>query len=122
MVVVLIGLGGILGTISRYALGKLVTEKTGSSFPTGTLLINISGAFLLTFILQSTLGTFLPPYLLQALTTGYLGAYTTFSTFTHETLQLMQENRYLIAITYLAATVMFGLLAAWAGIAFAALI
>lgn len=116
MTYLLVGAGGVLGAICRYLLGRLVTTKTGSGFPTGTMVINISGAFVLSLLLHGAIRwSALEPHFLLALTTGFLGAYTTFSTFAYEAIQLLQEGEYLPATGYLLATAVLGLAASWAG-------
>ncbi|MHB1420359.1 MAG: fluoride efflux transporter CrcB [Bacillota bacterium] len=111
----LVGIGGVMGAICRYLIGKLIMSRTGGGFPTGTLVINISGAFVLSLILNGILRSSLEPQLLLALTTGFLGAYTTFSTFSYEVFQLLQESEYIPAAGYLLATATLGLMAAWIG-------
>jgi len=113
-----VGIGGVLGAISRYAISKAINERIGFVFPVGTLVVNITGAFLLSLLLglgiahQGPAGKGLE----LALTTGFLGAYTTFSTFSYEALQLIQDGEHFRALGYVTLSVIFGLLAAWLGI------
>lgn len=114
---IFVGIGGVFGAISRYAISKAINEKTGSLLPLGTWVVNITGAFLLSFLLGlgfaswSTMGKDLE----LALTTGFLGAYTTFSTFSYETFQLIQDGEFLRALEYVLLSVILGLAAAWLG-------
>jgi fluoride exporter len=103
---VVVGVGGILGSITRYALGKWVSEKYNTIIPMGTLLINISGAFLLGIVSSIYIGGNL--YLLLA--EGYLGAYTTFSTFMYEGFNLFQEKEKKNAVKYILGTLFLGII------------
>ncbi len=112
MIVLLgIGLGGMLGAVGRYLLGRLIMEKWRGTYPLGTFLINISGAYILCFISAylSHSVTF-SPVLKSALTTGFLGAYTTFSTFAYEVVKLLEDNEKLTAIGYTPAAQFFSAL------------
>src|SRR4051812_7589447 len=103
---VIVGVGGILGSITRYALGIWISEKYDTTIPIGTLLINISGAFLLGIVCSIyTSGNL---YLLLA--EGYLGAYTTFSTFMYEGFNLFQENEKKNAAKYILGTLFLGII------------
>lgn len=118
MLYIYVGLGGIFGAIARYAISKAVNEKTRSTFPVGTWMVNITGAFLLSLFLglgivqKSPMGKELE----LALTTGFIGAYTTFSTFSYETFQLIQDGEHFRALEYVLANVIIGLAAAWLGV------
>ncbi|AFV11557.1 camphor resistance protein CrcB [Thermacetogenium phaeum DSM 12270] len=117
MIVLLgIGLGGMLGAVGRYFLGRLIMEKWKGTYPLGTFLINISGAYILCFLLAYlSHGVTFSPVLKSALTTGFLGAYTTFSTFAYEVVKLLEDNEKLTAIGYTCSTVFFGLTFGWLG-------
>ena len=111
-----IGLGGFLGANVRYMLTIWVAAKWGSTFPYGTLVINLSGSFLLCLLVEvfSTYLTF-PPSLRLALTVGFLGAYTTFSTFSYEWLRLLQEGAVWPCLIYTLGSVLGGGVAGVAG-------
>ena len=111
-----IGLGGFLGANVRYMLTIWVAAKWGSTFPYGTLVINLSGSFLLCLLVEvfSTYLT-LPPSLRLALTVGFLGAYTTFSTFSYEWLRLLQEGAVWPCLIYTLGSVLGGGVAGVAG-------
>lgn len=89
---VVIGLGGVLGANARFLISSWAADRYGADFPFGTFLINASGSFamgLVLTLLAGWFGDFTEARFL--LTTGFLGAYTTFSTFTYETIVLLRE-------------------------------
>lgn len=93
----LICLGGAVGTGARYLISEWALKALGSTFPYGTLAVNIVGSFLLAILMNlSTSGT-LSPSLRLALTTGVMGGFTTFSTFSFETLRFVQQGSWLLA-------------------------
>lgn len=104
MDLVLVGIGGALGSMARFKLGKVISEKVRTTFPIGTFLINITGAVLLGLV--SSLDVNKNIYLLLA--DGFLGAYTTFSTFMYEGFNLFQENEKLNAFIYVAGSLFIG--------------
>ena len=107
---------GALGTLARYGLQGLVQDRTGSSFPAGTLAVNILGCFLLGGVAEYALTHLsIPPEWRVGITVGFLGAFTTFSTFTFEAVRLMQDGEWARAGTYLMASVLGGMLAIVAG-------
>jgi len=111
-----VGGGGFLGANARYAFGLLATSTWGFGFPWGTLLINVSGSFALglfvTFIIRRLSGA---PVLRGLVATGFLGAFTTFSTFSYETVQLLLSGSTLPALAYVIGSLVLGLGAAAAG-------
>jgi len=117
MLYIFVGLGGVFGAISRYAVSKAINEKTGFSFPLGTLIVNTTGAFLLSFILGIGISYhgLIGEELELALTTGFLGAYTTFSTFSWETFQSIQDGEFYRTLAYVLLSVFLCLTAAWLG-------
>jgi len=112
-----VGAGGFLGAIARYGLGVWIDARAGSAFPFGTLLINLSGSFLLGTLSGALEFSALSPEVRLALGVGFLGAYTTFSTFTYETLRLVEAGDTGLALAYVAASVLVGLVAATLGLA-----
>jgi fluoride exporter len=112
-----VALGGALGAMARYWVGGWAQQKWGPSFPYGTFLINASGSFLLGLFATLTLRmAWSEPWRLL-IAIGFLGAYTTFSTFSYESLQLIAEGRrYGAAAVNLAGSVILGLGAAYAGV------
>lgn len=111
-----IALGGALGAIARYSVGVWVYERMGTRFPYGTLLINVTGCFLMGLvlvILDAHLD--LSPGWRYAIPTGFIGAYTTFSTFEYETLHAMQSGQAGTAMLYFSASLVMGFLGVWLG-------
>ncbi len=114
----LVGLGGGVGSLLRYQISKWLTKAYRMDFPYATLFINLSGSFLLGWFTKS-LGTWFPslgpaPFLL--LGTGVCGAYTTFSTFSYETLMLVREKRVIAALTYVLLSCIVGFALAGIGL------
>ena len=111
---VLVIIGGAVGTWLRYAVGTWFGEHSwAKSFPYGTMVINVSGSFILGIVV-AVVRMRLPPesqywYLLFG--TGFCGGYTTFSTFEWETYQLVYEHKYLAAFSYVAGSVTAGFVA-----------
>jgi len=113
----LIAVFGAMGTLARYGLQGLVQVKMGSTFPYGTLAINLTGCFFLGLIGQFTLNRMvISPELRMAIGVGFLGGYTTFSSFGWETAKMLEAGEWLWATTYVAASVVFGLFLSVAGI------
>jgi fluoride exporter len=110
-----IGLGGILGANARYVVAGWVARRFGITFPYGTLLINVSGSFALGLFMAFMLRN--PSYHYHRLffAVGFLGAYTTFSTFSLESLQLIQNGRLLVALGYIVGSAVLGIFGAWIG-------
>jgi len=112
-----IGIAGFAGAISRYAVEGWVSERTQATFPWGTLVVNVSGSFLLGLIFALLTERFLPhPALRSAITVGFIGAYTTFSTFTFETVRLAEDGAWTLAAGNIAASLLAGLVAVYAGL------
>lgn len=103
---VLVGIGGILGSLTRYSLGKTFFKNFKRFFPLATFTINITGAFLLGMV--SALNISGNNKLLIA--DGFLGAYTTFSTFMYEGFILFKQNRTLNALIYISGSMVTGIL------------
>lgn len=103
---VLVGIGGVFGSITRFALGRYISERSKSTFPRGTFIINITGAFVLGIVV--TFQNYNNIYLL--LGDGFLGAYTTFSTFMYEGFNLFQDEEKLDAFKYIFCSLFLGIL------------
>jgi fluoride exporter len=113
----LIAIFGAAGTLARYGLQGLVQLRLGSGFPYGTLLINLSGCFLLGLVGQFTLNRMvLSPDWRIAIAIGFFGGYTTFSSFGWETAKMLEQGAWLRAIAYVSASVVAGLFLSVAGI------
>lgn len=117
MNVVIIALGGALGAVSRFLMGNAVSKAMGSALPYGTFVINALGCFamglLMTLIVDREL---LPAVWRLFLCVGFLGGFTTFSSFGYEALMLFAEGRLLAVLAYVGCSVGLGLLAAAAGV------
>lgn len=111
-----IALGGGLGSIARYWVGATVASRFGTRFPFGTLVINITACVLLGFAM-TYLGrrTGLDPSWRFLIPIGFIGAYSTFSTYEWETFSTMRTGTFFIAALYAVSSLIFGLLAVWAG-------
>jgi CrcB protein len=115
VIVIALACGGVLGALSRYAISLALPTET-ARFPWGTFLINVSGSAALGFILILVIEHFPRGRLARpVIGTGFLGAYTTFSTFTVEAVDLVRSGHPEIAFAYLAGSVVAGLLAVWTG-------
>ena len=107
---------GALGTLARYGLQGLVQQRTGSTFPSGTLVVNLLGCFLLGGIAEYALSHIaFPPEWRIGITVGFFGAFTTFSTFSFETARMLQDSEWRRAAIYITASVVGGLLAIFSG-------
>lgn len=111
-----IAAAGALGALARYGLEGLISRRAGG-FPWGTFLINVSGAFLLGFLFTVLTERFLvSPWLRSTITIGFLGAYTTFSTFSLETFRLLADGSYLFGLANAVGSLTAGLVAVYAGV------
>ena len=111
-----IGVAGFGGAISRYHVEGLVSRVTSGAFPWGTWVVNVSGCFVLGLLVTVFTERMLPhPTLRSAVTIGFLGAYTTFSTFAYETLRLGEDRALVLALLNVVGSVAAGIVAAWIG-------
>ena len=116
--VALVALGGAIGSVARYGVGALAAQVLGAGFPWGTLLVNLTGSFLISAVMHVALtGSAISPELRIFLTTGIFGGFTTYSSFNYETLALMNERAYGLAGLSLAVTVLGCLAAGVLGLA-----
>lgn len=115
-IVLLIGLGSFLGGISRYFLTIYINNRYLSNFPLGTLAVNVLGCFLIGLIYGLTEKGNINAEWRLFLATGILGGFTTFSTFSHETVTLLRNEQYLYAFSNLGFSILLGLAATFAGI------
>ena len=110
--IIIIGIGGFLGAISRYGVALWIGQRWGRSFPLGTFVINVSGSFLIGLLMSLLTERFMvnPQWRLM-LVVGFLGAYTTFSTFEYETGMLLKDSEWLIAGLNVVLSVFAGFIA-----------
>jgi CrcB protein len=115
MYYITIGIGGMIGSILRYVLSRLLSSAM-SPFPIGTLAANLIGSFLLGLFTSRLLERkVLPPYILSGIGTGLIGSFTTFSTFSVETVQLIKEGHLFLAFIYIVISFAGGLILAYSG-------
>jgi fluoride exporter len=111
-----IAAGSAIGGVGRYLLGGMVQRWAGTTFPVGTLLINITGSFLIGAIIRVAVDSaWISPEVRAFLTIGICGGYTTFSTFSYETAVLIEDGEWGRATLYIGASVLLSLLATFAG-------
>ncbi len=116
----LVMLGGGLGSLARYAAGLAIMTRFGARFPLGTMVINVTGSFVIGFLMVLLTERFEPhPYWRLLLVVGFLGGYTTFSSFEYETYALMRGGGAWLAMANVAGSVVFGFAAVWLGTALA---
>jgi CrcB protein len=117
LVILCVAIGGLIGAPTRFLVDRLVADRVETDFPLGTFLINVSGSFVLGLLTGLDLAGHMPLVVKALVGTGFCGAYTTFSTWSYETVRLLQEGEYLEAFTNAILSVVVGLLAAGAGMA-----
>lgn len=108
----MVGAGGFAGAVARYAVGLWISERWGRGFPLGTFIINVSGSFLIGFLMPLLTERIIEnPQWRLLLVVGFLGAYTTFSTFEYETGALLKDGEWLFASLNIVLSVTVGFLA-----------
>ena len=113
----MIAIGGGIGSVTRYLTSVWAAGKFGADFPYGTLIVNVVGCYLIgLFMVIATERFILPPHVRLLVASGFLGGLTTFSSFGYETLKLMQDGALFPAIQNIAANLFIGLSATWLGI------
>lgn len=118
-----VGIGGFFGANLRYILGIAIANRLSMAFPYGTMIINVTGALLIGFILTIlTERVISDPLWRQLVVIGFLGGYTTFSSYTFEAAALMQNGRWTSALLYVVGSNVLGLIACLAGIVLARMI
>jgi len=123
MRLIIIGAGGFLGAVARYLVSGWVSALDGSLFPLGTLAVNLIGSFLLGFFYVLTTGKLaLDPYWRLIIAVGFLGAFTTFSTFSYETVKLMESGAFGMALANITVSLIGGITAVYLGIILARLL
>ena len=115
MIYLLIALGGAAGSLLRYLIGGVVQRTSASGFPVGTMFVNVSGCFLIGILVRQFLNMQTSPELRALLIVGFCGGFTTFSTFSAETLALIDGGEYGRAAWYVILSVSLCLIATFAG-------
>ena len=110
-----IAVAGALGALARYGLDELIGRRTGA-FPWGIFVVNVTGAFLIGFMVEALQPRFEGSWVRLAVVTGFLGAYTTISTFSLDTNRLLEEGNHGQAVFNAFGTLGFGLVAVWLGL------
>ena len=115
MIYLLIALGGAAGSVLRYLIGGAIQRSSGSGFPIGTMVVNVSGCFLIGILIRQFMNIQLSNDLRALLIVGFCGGFTTFSTFSAETLALVEGGEYARAGFYVLFSVALCLLGTLAG-------
>ncbi len=118
MQLVLVGLGGFAGAVVRWLVDAWVSDRNPTAFPLGTLVINLAGSFLLGLLFAWVIERdLLAPEVRGPLMIGFLGAFTTFSTFMLESWRLVEDGAWALALLNLGGSLALGLVAVLAGLA-----
>ncbi len=112
-----VALGGFIGAPARYVIDRAVSRRLESDLPWGTFLINVAGSLILGFLTGLELHSHVGPVTMALWATGFCGAFTTFSTFTFESIRLVETGRYWDATLYVLGSLLAGLLGAVLGLA-----
>ena len=111
----LILLGGGAGSLARYLAGSAISSRLGARFPTGTMVVNVTGCFLIGLIMTLLTERQPHPYWRLVLVVGFLGGYTTFSSFEWETYSAVREGGFWIGLANVVGSVVLGYAAVWLG-------
>lgn len=115
--ILLVGAGGFVGSVARFLSQQLIARYYPSSFPWGTLWVNITGCFIIGLIYaMSEKGALISPEMRLLLATGFCGGFTTFSSFAYENITLIRDGELLYTFLYIAASIVIGFLAAYIGV------
>lgn len=114
-----IGLAGALGAVARWGLSRAGYALLGTDFAWGTLIVNVLGCLLIGFLVHWGLVSRIPETIRTAAIVGFLGAMTTFSTFSYETIRMMEDGRWMTATANIAANVILCLAATFGGLVLA---
>lgn len=112
-----IALGGAAGSVLRYLLGGAAQRMSGGAFPLGTLIVNVTGCFLIGVLAQHYMTVQTHPQVRALMITGLCGGYTTFSAFGLETVGLFEGGQYQKAVLYVTLSLILSVMATFAGIA-----
>jgi len=109
-------LAGAIGSGARYLVGLWAAERLGAGFPYGTLIVNLAGCFLIGALMHVALSQGWPVTLRAVLTVGFLGGFTTYSSFNYETMRLFEEGAARAAVLNVLLTLTGGMAAGWLGL------
>jgi CrcB protein len=112
----MIAIGGAAGSIARYQVAAMVQGRVAAGFPWGTFIVNMSGCFVMGVVMTLLTERVSDPNWRYLLPIGFIGAYTTFSTFELETFRAVSDRAFAIAAAYVLASVVVGYLALWMGV------
>jgi fluoride exporter len=107
---------GAMGTGARYLVALWAAQRFGAGFPYGTLIVNVTGCFMIAAIMHLATVNAWPATVRAALTIGFLGGYTTYSSFNYETARLLEEGAFATALLNVALTICSGFAAGWLGL------
>ncbi|MDF2634680.1 MAG: CrcB-like protein [Pelosinus sp.] len=111
-----VAVGGSIGATTRYLVSTWAAERFGTGFPYGTLVVNVVGCFIIGFFMVATTEKFIiNPYWRLIVTVGFIGGLTTFSSFSYETFQLMEDSSLTLAMYNILSNLVFGFFATWLG-------
>lgn len=109
--------GGAIGAMLRYYMGGSILSRTAAPFPTATFVINITGSFIIGFFLTLITERIpINPNVRLAVAVGFVGAFTTFSTFEYETAKLIEDRDFIVGLLYVALSIIIGFAAVTGGI------
>ncbi len=111
-----VALGGAAGAAARFGVAQWAAARWGWAFPWGTLAVNLTGSLAIGLLMTLLVGRGAEPYWRLLLVTGFLGGYTTFSAFSYETLQLLEQRRWETAALYACGSLLLGLIACALGV------
>ncbi len=111
----IVGIGGFVGAIARYGVGSYMGSRYGVRFPYGTLVINVSGSFLIGLTMVLLARTAASANWRYLIPIGFIGAYTTFSSFEYETLRAIQDGQLMTGFLNVMLSLVIGFAAVWAG-------
>lgn len=112
-------LAGAAGTGARYLIALWAAQRFGSSFPYGTLMVNLAGCFALAAVMHAALTLSWSPMVRSAIAIGFIGGLTTYSSFNYETTRMLEEGAYGLAAANAVATIIGSFAAGWLGLVFA---
>ena len=117
-----VAIGGAIGSVARYLVSTWAAARFGAEFPYGTLIVNITGCFIIgAFLTLATERLSISPYWRLFITVGFVGGMTTFSSFSYETIHLLQEAEMLRAFYNVGLNILVGFSATWLGVGVARL-